>query len=120
MSLLRNDIRFLIDSLLDSKSLREIGQIYNKTLKPSDQVLGLTYMYALEFEFNSSKEYLEMELESLRQGKSTQIRLHEVTLLQAYWASNIAGDQRYERGGVVLRTYHGIIDTMIPLTHRYH
>ena len=62
-----------------------------------------------------------MKLELLRQGKGTQICLHEASLLQACRASNIAEDQRYERGGVVSRTYHqhhDIIDTMISLTHQ--
>ena len=48
-------IRFLMDSLLNGKSLGEIGQIYNEAPQPGDQVLrkDLTYMHALEFGFNS-------------------------------------------------------------------
>ena len=99
-------IRFLMNSLLNNNSLRETGQIDNEALKPSDQVLKLTHIYTLKFGFNFRKGYLKMKLEPLRQEKSTQIRLHEVTLFQAYRLSNTAGDQRYERGRIVLRTYH--------------
>ena len=58
-------IRFLMDSLLDDKSLGETGQIHNEALKSSDHGVGGgshthsepatrgTHMHALEFGFNS-------------------------------------------------------------------
>ena len=80
---------------------------------------GRTWHTCMRWNSNSILERISgIELELWRQEKSTQIRLHEVTLLQDCRALNTAGDQRYERGGVVLRTYHGSINTMVPLTHQ--